>query len=260
LTKAVLFALQMYGGAVVVYYNGAIDLLDGVSFEFNSANGTDDSVGIVNRAGQVECDGGESCLEVCTACRPHVDDDAFAPKPHVDDDALAPASYVDDDAFAPKPHVDDDALAPKPYVDDDALAPKPYVDDDAFAPKPHVDDDALGPKTPRDSTTKDESWSTAVVAAGLLAILLVTAVGVAVCQKGSRQRRDSEQRRTVEMRMGLSLPLLTRQQSSERSKDMDSGSTELGKLGTLLRASPAPTFVIDSNLRVMSWSSGEWSI
>ena len=224
---------------MVVYYNGAIDLLDGVSFEFNSANGTDDSVGIVNRAGQVECDGGESCLEVCTACRPH----------------------VDDDAFAPKPHVDDDALSPKPYFDDDALAPKPYVDDDALAPKPYVDDDALAPKTPRDSTTKDESWSTVVVAAGLLAILsLVIAIGVAVCQKGSRQRRDSEQRRVVEMRMGLSLPLLTRQQSSECSKDMDSGSTELGKLGTLLRASPAPTFVIDSNLRVMSWSSGEWSI
>ena len=213
---------------MVVYYNGAIDLLDGVSFEFNSVNGTDDSVGIVNRAGQVECDGGESCLEVCTACRPHVDDDAFAPKP---------------------------------YVDDDALSPKPYFDDDALAPKPYVDDDALAPKTPRDSTTKDESWSTVVVAAGLLAILsLVIAIGVAVCQKGSRQRRDSEQRRVVEMRMGLSLPLLTRQQSSERSKDMDSGSTELGKLGTLLRASPAPTFVIDSNLRVMSWSSGEWSI
>lgn len=202
---------------MVVYYNGAIDLLDGVSFEFNSVNGTDDSVGIVNRAGQVECDGGESCLEVCTACRPH--------------------------------------------VDDDALAPKPYVDDDALSPKPYVDDDALAPKTPRDSTTKDESWSTVVVAAGLLAILsLVIAIGVAVCQKGSRQRRDSEQRRVVEMRMGLSLPLLTRQQSSECSKDMDSGSTELGKLGTLLRASPAPTFVIDSNLRVMSWSSGEWSI
>ena len=126
------------------------------------------------------------------------------------------------------------------------------------------DDDSLAPTIPQHDAVKDAPWSVAVVAIGLAIVCIFIAAAVGIVLKQKRSSRDTEQRRVVEM----SEPMLTHAETGHggdgsvasmraNAQAAMAGAGSESDIRTLLRSSPAPIFVIDRDMRIISWSPGE---
>jgi hypothetical protein len=69
LDKCVLTLNTAWSGAALLVHRGGIAYLVNSLFQFNVGNDTDDGVGIMNLHGQVQCDPTIGCLPVCTVCQ-----------------------------------------------------------------------------------------------------------------------------------------------------------------------------------------------
>ena len=211
---------QMFGGAVVVYRSGLMDLLDSVSFEFNFVNGTD-SVGIVNRGGEIQCDA-NSCFEVCTACRPRVDDDALAPTTPQHATAKNESWFI------------------------------VVVASFAVVCVASVTGAVVCQKAVICSRQGSNAGSVEMCVAGQTPLLAHAedSMGGAQTESYPVELRSDGTERSVASILAVSHS----SNSKSTESDSETGSTEME---ILLRSSPAPIFVIDRSLRIKSWSPGK---
>ena len=228
---------QMFGGAVVVYRSGLMDLLDSVSFKFNLVNGTG-SVGIVNRGGEIQCDA-NSCFEVCTACRPRVDDDALAPTTPQHATAKNESWFivvVASFAVVCVAGVTGAVVCQKAVISwrqgsnagsvEMCVAGQTPLLAHAEQQQPAVDRDFSEQQPSEDSMggAQTETYPVELMSDG------------------------------TERSVASILAVSHSSNSKSTASDSETGSTEME---ILLRSSPAPIFVIDRSLRITSWSPGK---